>query len=135
MRVTSISLLLLLLCLGCTRLETTEAGQVEQLQRLIRSKRSSSWRSPQSDTWADLDAAEVYLSPQDGLREADRITALPGQPKGVNFKQYGGYVTVDGKNGKALFYYLVESPTNSSINPLVLWLNGGIFSLSLALKS
>jgi len=50
---------------------------------------------------------------------------LPGQPKGPKFNQYSGYVTVDPYHGKALFYYLVESPHGSSRKPLVLWLNGG----------
>ncbi|XP_044397739.1 serine carboxypeptidase 1 [Triticum aestivum] len=48
--------------------------------------------------------------------------ALPGQPEGVDFDQYGGYVIVDEENGRALFYYLVES---ASEKPLLLWLNGG----------
>nr|XP_027100835.1 serine carboxypeptidase II-3-like [Coffea arabica]XP_027101298.1 serine carboxypeptidase II-3-like [Coffea arabica] len=66
----------------------------------------------------------VYVGPQEGLKEADRITTLPGQPNAVNFDQYSGYVTVDPKAGRALFYYFAESQ-NSSAKPLVLWLNGG----------
>ncbi|KAF9622658.1 hypothetical protein IFM89_032579 [Coptis chinensis] len=58
-------------------------------------------------------------------KEADKIETLPGQPEGVDFDQYSGYVTVDPTAGRALFYYFVESPQNSSTNPLVLWLNGG----------
>ncbi|XP_072054538.1 serine carboxypeptidase 1-like isoform X4 [Arachis hypogaea] len=48
-----------------------------------------------------------------------------GQPEGVDFDQYAGYITLDANKGKALFYYFVESPQNSSTNPLLLWLNGG----------
>uniref|UniRef100_A0A453H0A4 Carboxypeptidase n=1 Tax=Aegilops tauschii subsp. strangulata TaxID=200361 RepID=A0A453H0A4_AEGTS len=59
------------------------------------------------------------------LKAADKISALPGQPEGVDFDQYGGYVTVDGHNGRALFYYFVESPGNPVTKPLLLWLNGG----------
>lgn len=57
----------------------------------------------------------------------DRITELPGQPKKVEFAQYAGYVTVNEKAGRALFYWLVESPAsrNPESRPLVLWLNGG----------
>ncbi|KAK3024529.1 hypothetical protein RJ639_043721 [Escallonia herrerae] len=66
----------------------------------------------------------VYLGPQDGLKEADKITVLPGQPNGVKFDQYSGYVTIDPKAGRALFYYLSESQKSSS-KPLVLCLNGG----------
>jgi hypothetical protein len=57
--------------------------------------------------------------------KADKVKALPGQPKGVNFDQYAGYVSVDAKAGRELFYYFVESPLNSPTKPLVLWLNGG----------
>ena len=59
------------------------------------------------------------------LKAADKISALPGQPEGIDFDQYGGYVTVDGHNGRALFYYFVESPGNPVTKPLLLWLNGG----------
>lgn len=67
----------------------------------------------------------VYIGPQDGLKESDKIESLPGQPEGVDFDQYSGYVTVDPNAGRALFYYFAESPQNSASKPLVLWLNGG----------
>ncbi|THU66250.1 hypothetical protein C4D60_Mb05t12160 [Musa balbisiana] len=96
-----------------------------------------STRSDQPDPWLDLGAADsasspVYVGPQNGLRDADKITALPGQPGGVDFDQYAGHVTVDPKKGRALFYYFVESPHRSSSKPLVLWLNGGPGCSSLA---
>ncbi|XP_071911056.1 serine carboxypeptidase 1-like [Coffea arabica] len=72
----------------------------------------------------DSEYSPVYIGPQDGLKAADKITALPGEPKGVNFDQYSGYVTVDPKAGRALFYYFAESQ-NPSTKPLVLWPNGG----------
>ena len=59
---------------------------------------------------------------------ADKVVALPGQPKGLKFYQYSGYVTVDPKTGKALFYYFAESE-NPSNKPRVLWLNGGTFTV------
>ncbi|KAH7656228.1 Peptidase S10 serine carboxypeptidase protein, partial [Dioscorea alata] len=65
---------------------------------------------------------------QDGLKEADKIARLPGQPNGVDFEQYAGYVIVDPQAGRALFYYFAEAPKKSSGDnnkPLVLWLNGG----------
>lgn len=65
----------------------------------------------------------VYTGIQDGLKEADAILSLPGQPQ-VNFSQYSGYVTVDPQAGRALFYYFAESE-DCSTKPLVLWLNGG----------
>uniref|UniRef100_UPI001CB97424 serine carboxypeptidase II-3-like n=1 Tax=Erigeron canadensis TaxID=72917 RepID=UPI001CB97424 len=51
---------------------------------------------------------------------------LPGQPaSGVNFRQFAGEINVDHVAGRALFYYFVESASNSSTKPLILWLNGG----------
>ena len=61
------------------------------------------------------------------LKAADKISALPGQPEGVDFDQYGGYVTVHEKNGRALFYYFVEVASDAAAKPLLLWLNGGQF--------
>ncbi|XP_057852771.1 serine carboxypeptidase II-2 isoform X2 [Cryptomeria japonica] len=55
----------------------------------------------------------------------DRIKELPGQPSNVNFAQYSGYVTVDRKAGRALFYWLIEATDDAQSKPLVLWLNGG----------
>ncbi|CAL9171792.1 unnamed protein product [Musa hybrid cultivar] len=61
-----------------------------------------------------------------GSKENDRIVELPGQPAGVDFVQYGGYVTVDDRSGRALFYYFAEAAgKQSSSKPLLLWLNGG----------
>ncbi|XP_068312961.1 serine carboxypeptidase-like 45 [Pyrus communis] len=64
------------------------------------------------------------FSTENSLQEADKITRLPGQPQ-VNFQQYAGYVTVDEKQGRSLFYYFVEAQTDPASKPLVLWLNGG----------
>lgn len=60
-------------------------------------------------------------------QEDDRITYLPGQPGTIGFNQYSGYVTVNQKAGRALFYWLTEAPTNRrpELRPLVLWLAGG----------
>ena len=60
---------------------------------------------------------------------ADRIVRLPGQPNNVGFQQFSGYVSVDDKKHKALFYYFVESEIDPPSKPLVLWLNGGLQSL------
>lgn len=56
----------------------------------------------------------------------DKIRNLPGQPTNVTFNQYSGYITVDKKQGRALFYWLTEAINGpASSKPLVLWLNGG----------
>ncbi|KAH0760132.1 hypothetical protein KY290_023625 [Solanum tuberosum] len=67
----------------------------------------------------------VHFGTQNSLKESDKIEKLPGEPEGVDFNQYSGYVTVDSSAGRALFYYFVESPSDSASKPLVLWLNGG----------
>ncbi|KAG6486296.1 hypothetical protein ZIOFF_054866 [Zingiber officinale] len=59
------------------------------------------------------------------LKEGDKVVRLPGQPAGVHFDQYAGYVTFYKPNSRALFYYFVEAAENSGSKPLVLWLNGG----------
>ncbi|XP_071727022.1 serine carboxypeptidase 1-like [Rutidosis leptorrhynchoides] len=101
--------------------------QANRLFELLKSKRSRN--SPVLDTFAASDETHeyspVYIAPQDGLALSDKIDYLPGQPAGVDFNQYSGYVTVNQNAGRALFYYLVESPIDSSSKPLVLWLNGG----------
>ncbi|GLT28006.1 hypothetical protein SLA2020_029660 [Shorea laevis] len=56
--------------------------------------------------------------------QADKIVALPGQPK-VGFRQCSGYITVDDKKQRALLFYFVEAETDPSVKPLVFWLNEG----------
>lgn len=79
-------------------------------------------------------AFSIVLGPRSSLVMAnqladhDRITSLPNQPMTTtNFKQFGGYVTVNEKEGRALFYYFVEAESMASSKPLVLWFNGGIY--------
>ena len=105
----------------------TEAKQADLLRSLMRSNRPSSARL---DGFLHLlNGSEplppIYVAPQNGLKELDKIDALPGQPKGVNFDQYSGYVMVEQRHGRTLFYYFVESPRDPEKKPLLLWLNGG----------
>ena len=67
---------------------------------------------------------EAHVYDQEGLKEKDKIDRLPGQPL-ARFSQYGGYVTVDEKAGRAFYYYFTEAFSNKEKLPLVLWLNGG----------
>ncbi|XP_059636429.1 serine carboxypeptidase 1-like [Cornus florida] len=122
---------LLLVLLPCHHLFfpiASTANQIDSLNKLIKSRRSEN--PPVAQSWTELAVGDEHYSPvfigtQDRLMEADKIVALPGQPGDVDFYQYAGYVTVDPKAGRQLFYYFVESPHNSSSKPLVLWLNGG----------
>lgn len=62
----------------------------------------------------------------EGFPSEDLVLRLPGQPL-VGFKQYAGYVDVDVKHGRSLFYYFVEAEEQPEKKPLTLWLNGGLF--------
>ncbi|CAN6290378.1 unnamed protein product [Urochloa humidicola] len=65
------------------------------------------------------------LAAGEGSKEADKIAALPGQPKDDVLQQYSGYINLGDKYGKSLFYYFVEATADPATKPLVLWLNGG----------
>ncbi|POO00504.1 Serine carboxypeptidase-like [Trema orientale] len=54
---------------------------------------------------------------QHSISEASKITSFPGQPK-VKFQQYSGYIAVDERQKRALFYYFVEAETDPSSKPL-----------------
>jgi serine carboxypeptidase-like clade 2 len=72
------------------------------------------------------DSEYLAESNEGHMQEADYLPdGLPGQPTGIKFKQYAGYVTVDVQAGRALFYYFTEAVRDPSKQPLVLWLNGG----------
>ncbi|CAK8567503.1 unnamed protein product [Lathyrus sativus] len=60
----------------------------------------------------------------EGYPTEDLVERLPGQPK-VKFSQYAGYVDIDLKHGRSLFYYFVEADHHPHKKPLTLWLNGG----------
>ncbi|XWS73771.1 hypothetical protein CRYUN_Cryun02cG0157800 [Craigia yunnanensis] len=118
----------MLLCICLLGLLTCgEANQAETLRSFLRSKLSRKPSPAHSLTWFHKKTgySPNCIQPQDGSMEADKIGALPGQPNDVGFNHYAGYVTVNSRAGRALFYYFAESPENSSTNPLVLWLNGG----------
>ncbi|PWA80931.1 peptidase S10, serine carboxypeptidase, Alpha/Beta hydrolase fold protein [Artemisia annua] len=104
---------------------------LERALRVKHLKRSLMDHATYNDHRDEYTYSPAYVGPQDGLKDADKISELPGQPDGTDFDQYSGYVTVDPDHGKALFYYLTESPINSSTNPLLLWLQGGMGCSSL----
>ncbi|XP_042423167.1 serine carboxypeptidase II-3-like [Zingiber officinale] len=113
-----------LLCL----LQCGASGTVQQGDALNKfyfnnraGRSSSSWPS----SLLSVSNLESKVYDNSKLKEGDKVVRLPGQPAGVHFDQYAGYVTVDKPNGRALFYYFVEAAENSGSKPLVLWLNGG----------
>uniref|UniRef100_A0A0E0H9X2 Carboxypeptidase n=1 Tax=Oryza nivara TaxID=4536 RepID=A0A0E0H9X2_ORYNI len=62
-----------------------------------------------------------------GEQEADRVARLPGQPASPAVSQFAGYVGVDERHGRALFYWFFEAQASPAPEkkPLLLWLNGG----------
>ncbi|XP_010526302.1 PREDICTED: serine carboxypeptidase-like 29 [Tarenaya hassleriana] len=58
-------------------------------------------------------------------QQQDKVSKLPGQDFNVNFEHYSGFVTVNEKLGRALFYWFFEAVEDPDSKPLVLWLNGG----------
>jgi serine carboxypeptidase-like clade II len=137
MKALEISFLLIFIS-TCALLGTNEAlNEAQILHKVIWSARQFDESTPQYDSSIEIDTdidkdkdttTPLSAEAQRALRKADRITSLPGQPKGIAFAQYAGYVTVNQKEGRELFYYLVESPLNASRKPLVLWLNGGVYT-------
>jgi len=51
------------------------------------------------------------------------ISKLPGLDWTLKFKQYAGHL--DAGKGRHLFYWFVESETNPTEDPVILWMNGG----------
>ena len=56
--------------------------------------------------------------------ESHLIRALPGAPK-LSEAQYAGLLPVDRTGDANLFYWFFESANSPSIDPIVIWLNGG----------
>lgn len=57
---------------------------------------------------------------------AKPIVNLPGLPsQNIPFKQYSGYVTVNVKSGRRLFFWFAEAQSNPATAPVTLWMNGG----------
>ena len=127
MRDTSVCLFFLLVCLAGSH---ANSSQEAWLREFILSRRSSGSAFSAHDELAFTATSlksEYSGTDQNAQKAADKITTLPGQPAGgVGFNQYSGYVTVDEKHGRALFYYFVEAPQDASSKPLLLWLNGGL---------
>ncbi|KAL5992716.1 hypothetical protein ACLOJK_013635 [Asimina triloba] len=108
------------------------AGYFDPLDKLLWERRLRGRRDASASLWGESiesysPAPPVYMGRQDGLMVEDRIVELPGEPAGVNFNHYAGYVTVEPNNGRALLYYFAESPLHAATKPLLLWLNGVVF--------
>eukprot|EP01059_Diplonema_ambulator_P034346 TRINITY_DN7634_c0_g1_i1.p1 TRINITY_DN7634_c0_g1~~TRINITY_DN7634_c0_g1_i1.p1 ORF type:complete len:471 (+),score=157.78 TRINITY_DN7634_c0_g1_i1:63-1475(+) len=69
-----------------------------------------------------------------GLAPSDfEIAGLPGmEGTTLGFKQYSGYMPINDGHGTELFFWFVESQRNPANDPVVLWMNGGPGSSSIA---
>nr|GEU54802.1 putative reverse transcriptase domain-containing protein [Tanacetum cinerariifolium] len=63
----------------------------------------------------------TYVGPQDGLKDADKISELPGQPAGADFDQYSGYVTVDPDHGMDECLALADLGASINLMPISVW--------------
>lgn len=56
--------------------------------------------------------------------DGDKVVGLPGMTDNFSFEFYSGYLPV-GTTQKFLHYVFVESQSNPSTDPVVVWFNGG----------
>ncbi|KAF5206765.1 Serine carboxypeptidase-like [Thalictrum thalictroides] len=66
-------------------------------------------------------------------QQKDRVLELPGLSVNVNFSHYSGYVRVNEKSKRTLFYWFFEAVEEPFSKPIVLWLQGGPGCSSIAL--
>ncbi|XP_058727595.1 serine carboxypeptidase-like 45 isoform X1 [Vicia villosa] len=55
--------------------------------------------------------------------EKYKILSMNSQPSVVDFNQFAGFITVDYKNGRSLFFYFVEAEADPASKPVFLWIN------------
>ncbi|KAE9602364.1 putative carboxypeptidase D [Lupinus albus] len=67
----------------------------------------------------------VTAKPHSSEQVHDKVGKLPGQHFTIDFDHYSGYVTVNEKAGRALFYWFIQSGQHHETKPLLLWFNGG----------
>jgi carboxypeptidase C (cathepsin A) len=73
-------------------------------------------------------AAPVDIPPAAKSKADHQIRNLPGLPQSYNTTMYGGYLSVMSthlKNNGSLYYWMFESESNPTIDPVVIWINGG----------
>jgi serine carboxypeptidase-like clade II len=135
MKPIGIIIFLLISIITCALFRRNEAvNEAQCLQKIIWSPRQSIEVDEIFDSAMAIDketdhtATILSTKAHRALRRADKIKSLPGQPIGVDFAQYSGYITVNKAEGRELFYYFVESPKNASNKPLIVWFNGGVYT-------
>ena len=68
--------------------------------------------------------AALALSVFASTAEEDRVSQFPGFAAGYKFATYSGYLEIPNTK-RALHYVLLESQSDPTKDPVVLWLNGG----------
>ncbi|KAJ7520944.1 hypothetical protein O6H91_19G031300 [Diphasiastrum complanatum] len=121
---------------GCDRLHSNSSIAIKACIAMNRTSLPATAAMAAALLWAVLVLCLLLTSARASLEEpllirqvqssdSNLIVDLPGAPS-VTFAQYSGYITVDEKTGRSLFYWFVEAdvpdPTSA---PLTLWLNGG----------
>uniref|UniRef100_A0A0A9H271 Uncharacterized protein n=1 Tax=Arundo donax TaxID=35708 RepID=A0A0A9H271_ARUDO len=106
--------------------DTATRNQANQPLKFDQLKTSRKYVQGKQDTTPKNGTVPSMHRGPNNLQEQDKIISMPGQTEVAEFDQYAGYVTVDAKAGRALFYYFVEAPQDPLNKPLVLWLNGGM---------
>ena len=120
-------------CSNSIRRSTNQASLLSQTKERLFSISSSQSIMPSHQEWMVIgmicaSLVQIFMTVE-SFRIDDKITSLPGQPQ-VSFQQFSGYITVDEKQNRALFYYFVEAESQPGSKPLVLWLNGGKITAS-----
>ncbi|CAJ0961952.1 unnamed protein product, partial [Mesorhabditis belari] len=102
---------------------TDRPGPALQMLYNFMNKRDYSKSVPDTITRLPLLPQYQPNLPKVPQRLADRIFSLPGLTYVPNFAQHSGYLNVN--NGNYLHYWFVESQGDPSVDPIILWLNGG----------
>ncbi|XWS62880.1 hypothetical protein CRYUN_Cryun06bG0048500 [Craigia yunnanensis] len=76
----------------------TSSGNSSAAEQSIRSIRLAD----KPTSFHSTQFSNVYVGRQDGLKDADKINALPGQPVGLNFNQFSGHGCSSFGNGAIL---------------------------------
>ncbi|KAH0783592.1 hypothetical protein KY290_003190 [Solanum tuberosum] len=128
MNISSVLPLFLILCYLSA--QQCYAGEADVLREFLKARRTKT-RDVVSQGLAVAEkqrSVSKFLVPQVGSKKNDKISTLPGQPKGINFAQYSGYVTVDANAGPGCSSFgnggMVElGPFRVNEDGKTLWLN------------